>query len=324
MARRPSLVSTAGISVTDVDTPNLSLMVNAANMMATVQNNYSDERDVLNQLLGQVQIADVFAKFSVTVTTTKLSFIKENKLYRALQGRKNGNGHLLAGTWEEFCLLLGRSREQIDEDIRNLKALGENAVESMQRMGIGYRTLRQFRKLPDDQKATLLEIAERGDKESLIEFAEELLLQHAREKNSLMLRLDETQATLDARSDVLKNKNQYIDQLTEKMAKLEKHVQTMPVADVGEQLRLETSRTASHAEVGIRALRPGLIALAQHTEQHGIFHHEYSAGLLGQLGRAIEELCSEFGIKSTFNSEHIPVWIHEVIPSNQHHESNSQ
>ncbi|OQS37621.1 hypothetical protein B0T45_13945 [Chromobacterium haemolyticum] len=37
-------------------------------------------------------MADVFAKFSETVSTSKLAYVKENKLYRALKGRKSGNG----------------------------------------------------------------------------------------------------------------------------------------------------------------------------------------------------------------------------------------
>lgn len=44
------------------------------------------------QLLGQAPMADVFAKFSETVSTSKLAYVKENKLCRALKGRKSGNG----------------------------------------------------------------------------------------------------------------------------------------------------------------------------------------------------------------------------------------
>ena len=84
--------------------------VEAANVLAAVQADYSEERDLLNQLLGQAQMADAFAKFSVTVTTSKLAFVKENRLYRALAGRESGNGYQISGTWDEFCGLLGISR----------------------------------------------------------------------------------------------------------------------------------------------------------------------------------------------------------------------
>ncbi|HEP9813006.1 TPA: hypothetical protein VDW30_004745 [Pseudomonas aeruginosa] len=174
----------------------------ALTMLGDIAQGIHEERDLVNQLLGQTQMADAFAKFSVTVTTSKLAFVKENKLYRALQGKKTGDGHQFSGTWEEFCSLLGRSREQIDEDIRNLRALGEEALESMSRMGIGYRELRQYRKLPDDQKTALIEVAKTGDKEAFVDLAEEMIAKHSKEKEELQAKLEDVQQDYDALSKV--------------------------------------------------------------------------------------------------------------------------
>ncbi|HBO6749954.1 TPA: hypothetical protein L4855_002416 [Pseudomonas aeruginosa] len=174
----------------------------ALTMLGDIAQGIHEERDLVNQLLGQAQMADAFAKFSVTVTTSKLAFVKENKLYRALQGKKTGDGHQFSGTWEEFCSLLGRSREQIDEDIRNLRALGEEALESMSRMGIGYRELRQYRKLPDDQKTALIEVAKTGDKEAFVDLDEEMIAKHSKEKEELQAKLEDVQQDYDALSKV--------------------------------------------------------------------------------------------------------------------------
>ena len=168
--------------------------------LAVIEQSYSQDRDLLNQLLGQAQMADAFAKFSVTVTTSKLAYVKENKLYQALKGKQRGDGHQFSGTWEEFCGLLSRSREQVDEDLRNLKALGEEALESMNRMGIGYRQMRQYRKLPEDQQLALLEVAKAGDKGEFLDLAEELIAKHAKEKEAstkeiLQLQADKKYAT---------------------------------------------------------------------------------------------------------------------------------
>ncbi|MFB9159579.1 hypothetical protein [Chromobacterium violaceum] len=196
-------------------------------VMAIAQASYGEERDLLNQLLGQAQMADAFAKFSVTVTTSKLAFVKENKLYKGLAGKSTGNGYL-NGTWDEFCGLLGMSREKADLDIANLRAFGEEALESMSRMGIGYRELRQFRKLPEDQKTALIEVAKAGDKESFVELAEEIIAKHAKEKEALAQRAKEAEADLEARARVLQDKNSKIDQLTEEVAKLANPLQTLP------------------------------------------------------------------------------------------------
>lgn len=50
---------------------------NAVDQLATITQGYSEDRDLMNQLLGQAQMADSFAKFSQTVWSSKLAFVKE-------------------------------------------------------------------------------------------------------------------------------------------------------------------------------------------------------------------------------------------------------
>ncbi len=174
---------------------------NALSMLGTIAQGMQDERDLVNQLLGQAQMADAFTQFSLTVRTSKLAYVKETKLYKALKGKKTPDGHgFLSGTWEEFCSLLSRSVAQVDEDIANLRCLGEEALESMSRMGIGYRELRQYRRLPEDQQAALIEVAKTGDKDAFVELAEEIITKHAAEKAELSKKIEDGQADYDALS----------------------------------------------------------------------------------------------------------------------------
>ncbi|MDF0606656.1 hypothetical protein HZU77_013480 [Neisseriaceae bacterium TC5R-5] len=309
MARKPAATQNVGIVVSDTEMPALPAMAEAANVMAAAHAGYSEERDLVNQLLGQAQMSNAFAQFSVTVTTSKLAFVKENKLYRALAGKSSGNGCQLSGSWDEFCGLLGISREKADLDIANLHAFGEEALESMSRMGIGYRELRQYRKLPEDQKAALIEVAKSGDKESFVELAEEIITKHAKEKAALTQRAEEAKADLEARARVLEDKNQHIDQITETLRKLEKHVTTMPPAEVGKQIRAEAVSLASQAEVGIRAVRAAFTALTEHTKQSGIPHDDVMAGLVGQMEVAVRQLRGEFAIKDSPDGQEVPAWL---------------
>ncbi|PTZ12347.1 hypothetical protein [Pseudomonas aeruginosa] len=177
--------------------------VGALTMLGDIALGIQEERDLLNQLLGQAQMAGAFEEFSRTVRTSKLAYVKENKLYRALAGRSSPHGaENLSGTWEEFCNLLGRSVDQVDRDIANLRAFGEEALESMSRMGIGYRELRQYRKLPDDQKTALIEVAKTGDKEAFVDLAEEMIAKHSKEKEDLRAKLEDVQQDYDALSKV--------------------------------------------------------------------------------------------------------------------------
>lgn len=174
----------------------------ALGMLGKIAQDIGDERDLVNQLLGQAQMADAFGKFSQTVWASKLAFVKENKLYRAIQGKRAPNGLEFSGTWEEFCGLLGISDEKANQDIANLRTFGEEALESMSRMGIGYREMRQYRRLPVDQQTNLIEVAKTGDKEAFIDLAEEILAKHAAEKADLGKKLENTNRDLDALSKV--------------------------------------------------------------------------------------------------------------------------
>ncbi|MBX7037479.1 hypothetical protein EX225_22665, partial [Providencia rettgeri] len=111
----------------------------------------AESRDLVNQLLGQVQMARSFAKFADVVSLTKLQHIKESKIYRALAGKKgfdlDGNEIADVGTWDGFCQALGLSRSKVDEDLTNLTAFGEDALKQLSAVGAGYRELRQYRKL---------------------------------------------------------------------------------------------------------------------------------------------------------------------------------
>lgn len=143
-----------------------------------------NDRDLINQILGQVQATQAISKLSQTFGVSKLAYVKETKAYRALKGM-TPNGLELSGTWTEFCALLGMSDEKANQDIANLKEFGEEALESMTRMGIGYRDLAQYRKLPDDQKTALIEAAKSGDKDQLLDLAESLIEKHLKEKAEL-------------------------------------------------------------------------------------------------------------------------------------------
>src|SRR5471030_1302083 len=94
---------TQPVEVADLPVLDGEMLTANQNAMATLQASHSDERDMVNQLLGQAQMAGAFEEFSRTVRTSKLAYVKENKLYRALAGRKNPNGSVFSGTWEEFC-----------------------------------------------------------------------------------------------------------------------------------------------------------------------------------------------------------------------------
>lgn len=184
---------------------------------------YTEERDLMNRLLGQAQMSLSMAKFATVVSLTKAEYIKKNKLYRALKGvsavAPDGTEIPDVGTWAGFCQLLGSSPSKMDEDIRNLHFFGEQALEQLNSVGAGYRELRRLRKLPPDARAEVLQddVLESGDVEKLRERIEQLESRlSVREKDAEGLRKD-----LAAKQSVLESKVEHISKLEHQLAQRE-------------------------------------------------------------------------------------------------------
>ncbi|HBY5982514.1 hypothetical protein RA193_16315 [Klebsiella pneumoniae] len=284
-------------------------LITSQNLMAVVSSHMTDERDLLNQLLGQAQMAEAFGKFSQTVWSSKLAFVKENKLYQSLKGKKGPNGLELQGTWVEFCSLLGVSDEKANQDIANLTAFGEEALESMSRMGIGYRELRQFRRLPEDQKSALIEVAKEGDKTALLELAEEMIAKHAREKEELKTDLEISRQMLAEKKEELGTMRNEKEELK---SRLVRRTTTETPDEEGVALETEVTGFKSGVLSAFFDLKSGFNALTEHTERTGINHTGMMAGLLDDLQAQFEELRQEFNLPEARETSAIPDWVKEA------------
>ncbi|CAH3815166.1 hypothetical protein AI2717V1_5219 (plasmid) [Klebsiella pneumoniae] len=279
------------------------------NLMATVSSQMNNERDLLNQLLGQAQMADAFAQFSKTVLTSKMAFVKENKLYQSLKGKKGQDGLEFSGTWAEFCNLLGYTPEHANESINNLQSFGEEALESMSRMGIGYRELRQFRRLPEDQKSALIEVAKEGDKTALLELAEEMIAKHAREKEELKTDLEISRQMLAEKKEELGTMRNEKEELK---SRLVRRTTTETPDEEGVALETEVTGFKSGVLSAFFDLKSGFNALTEHTERTGINHTGMMAGLLDDLQAQFEELRQEFSLPEARETSVIPDWVKEA------------
>lgn len=194
--------------------------IDVQNSIAKLHHEYKDDRDMVNQLLGQIQMARSFGRFADVVSLSKLQYIKENKLYRHLSGKKghdpDGNEIADVGTFDGFCQSIGLSRSKVDEDLLNLSVFGEEALKNLSAIGAGYRDLRKLRKLPEDERDLIIngESIKVQDKEELIELIEERALAHAKEKETLQKQLDDTKKDNEAKEKIIADKNKKIDSLS--------------------------------------------------------------------------------------------------------------
>lgn len=300
MARTPTK-TVEPIEVEELDSGKLDDIQNTAAALIGAQ---SEESALVNQLLGQVQMADAFSKFSATVATSKLAHVKESKAYRALSGQKTGDGRQLEGTWDEFCNLLGKSRRSVDEDIQNLRAFGEAALENMSSIGIGYREMRQFRKLPEDSKQALIEVAKAGDKESFVELAEEIISKHHKEKEQLTKERDEALADYDAQSELLTQKNQALDAAKEDLNRTKRILKDRTPKEELHALKVEIGGIVAQVTSLFQVqLREALDALADFSSVHGQNQRIYMTSLVFDMQSQLDALREEYKLPEVLEEQ---------------------
>jgi len=304
MSRKPS---NAMVIDPSHDAPISEQVIRDVDTMSQLAGTYAADRDLVNQLLGQAQMADASAEFFLTVRTSKLTIVKENKLYRHLAGRKSPDGQdFLKGTWEEFCRLIGRGVAQADEDIKNYRELGAETLESLQRAGIGYRELRTLRRLPDEQKEALATIAKSEDKEEIIGFAEEIIANQAREKAALRKELDDAKADIAAKEKVAENKERTIERLHKDVSRAKRTWDQAAPEERLELLRADADKQAMAVRSAINAfgndissMRSRVAALMTYGAEHNIDQTVFLAGLFAEIERDLLSLRDEYGIPDT-------------------------
>ena len=294
----PSLVPVAA----PLDDELLSERRQQLTEMRSVEQAYSEERDLVNQLLGQVQAAESIRKISRTIGVSKIAFVKENKLYRALAGKRTPNGSEFSGTWEEFCELIGMSADKADEDIKNLRSFGEDALESMSQMGIGYRDMRAFRRLPDDSREALIEAAKSGDKDQLLDLAEELIARQSKEREALQAAAAELKADLQSKDDVAATKTERIQQLEEDLAKARRQAKAATPDATLALLRtrlteaLQAVESTIAADGDVSSLRRWTSEIVELADANGVDVMPWLAGVFAQVERTLWSIRDEFMI----------------------------
>lgn len=162
----------------------------------------------VGRMMGRAETADMFAKYGDLSRLVWLKQVKESKAYKEVPG---------VGTWEKFCKLAGLDRATVDEDLKNLEALGEELLRRVSSLGLGYRELRKLRRLNHDGDVEISEneIVIGGEAIPFdVEHKEDL--QAALEKV-----VEEARADHKAAERYLKDKEKHIRKLEKILAKYE-------------------------------------------------------------------------------------------------------
>lgn len=304
MARKTLQTDNPSHAVTDEQMPGLPAAMKDLAISTDLE---KDEILSAGIDLGRLDAMAFFATVADSAILSIYENVKKSKAWRHLKSCHGGNFESL----EQFCTeKLGRSYRRLQAISANRNTLGQEAFEHAERIGLRQTDHDLIKALPAPKQEIIKKaLTEGATKEELQKAIRELAAADQKEIEELTQRAEEAEANLEARSRVLEDKNSKIDQLTEEVAKIKKRVKALPPADVGEEIRKEVTTLAAQAEVGIRAMRAGLQALADHTEAHGIDHGDFTAGLICQLELTLRQLRSEFDVKTAPDGDDTPEWM---------------
>lgn len=176
-----------------------------------------------HQAVGQIKTANMFAEFANISGLIWIQQMRETKGYEAF------------GTWENFCISIGYSRQHIEDQLKNLATLGEKFLQTVCGLGVGYRDLRKLRQLSNDGTVTI-------DAEFMIIGEERIPLDadHKEELQTAIEALVEQQAAMQqefeaqkkAFSRVQTDTHKSLTRLQKDLAKLEKDAEAKGLTPV--------------------------------------------------------------------------------------------
>lgn len=288
-----------------------------AQLVAAVTQDQIQFSQRIGERLGRRKLGHAFLKLVTVTDLLDLAQIKESKEYKGLQVI-DGDGKVVTITsFSDYCRLVeGRSVESVDLDLANLKQLGADFMESMQRIGIGPGVMREIRKLPEEDRAAIEQATQADDKEALTALIDNLTARHAREKASLEQQAEvlskkaaHLEADLAASREVAAKKTERIDRLEENLSKARHQLETQTPDDTFAAMRLELEGYLNTVIGELNAsVRPSFDQIARHAEAHSLDASVFLAAKVVEIERFIWQVRQDFNLPAILSADETPEW----------------
>lgn len=209
--RKPKIADVVDVIDAALDQPKI------ANAMVQMRSDGVDERQArdtgifqLGIKVGAIQMGRANRYFLRAAEIRLFEEIKESKQYKDL-ALKDADGNLrTAENLQDFCkLVFGTSYSVLAEESQNLQALGDEAYEATNRLGLNRKQLRLIRSLPDAQRTAVAEAIQAESKAEVVAIIEDLAAQLAQAHNDM----GEAKLEKEAADKLLADKNAANDKL---------------------------------------------------------------------------------------------------------------
>lgn len=283
--------------------------------LRTAAEAFSDDQRAVTLLIGQrIGRRQVLTSLAKLVTVTDLEDIrniKESKAYVGYQHRNDAGELVTVTSWADYCATVeGRSRESIDNDLLSYAVLGAECFDALRTLGIGPAKMRELRRasLPEADNAALIELAKAGDKDAVLDLAEELIARHAEEKAETAKALEDARGDIEAKDTRSAERERRIEHLEKEVRKARGDRSRAKPNEVTDRLRTQAQVAAHQVRLDITArtsadgecasLANAVHDLRAHAAEQGnaTAHDTYLAGLIGELLGELRVLRDECGL----------------------------
>lgn len=257
--------------------------------------------------IGQIEallFSATVAEKAIVETFLKL---KENKAYRSIQFRDSDGNLRRVADLGEFCeRFLKKSYRRVQEMASNYHLIGADLYETAEQIGFRQKDYTALKALPADDQAIIKQAIAADDRDQVIDLLQEMAARHASEKAALQAETTEAKETAEARDQVVRKKEQRLNELEEENHKLKRRVQTTTPDEEALEVRNEADRIAFEAEHAVSA---NLRKAFDHLAEFGGQHSEFMLGLITQIELACDVLRADFGLlKAGPDGDSTPIW----------------
>jgi hypothetical protein len=260
------------------------------------------------KIIGHIEAAQFMLTVSEKMMAESAIKIKKGKLFKSLLITDENGIRRHVSNFDEFCKFkLKKSRQRVEELVRNYNMLGPDLYEQAEQLGFTQRDYNALKALPADDRALIAQAIEEENLDKALDIMQEMAAKHVREKELINTRLAEQSLSLEAKDRVIRDKTEELNKKAEKLAALE-HVKSQPIsadqALIDARSNLQITAVNLKMEVASRMMQQIKALMALDPAQR-----QYAAALVIEVKTELDILIGDFGLPSAIDDNPVPEWM---------------
>lgn len=311
MARTPKAITPPA------DEPALNThalaQANAAPAQLAVAQEAMDEVLAAGIDLGRLEAMDFIATVANSASVQIFENVKKSKAWRLLRNPKSCDGRNFESL-DEFCdVKFGKSYRRLQELSSAKTALGQDAFEQAERLGLRQKDYNAIKSLPaPDQELVRRAVEETQSRDEVLDLLQELAARHAKEKEDLKQALQDTR---DQVEDLAASKR-LVEGMVSDLRKQARQLAQATPDELAAHLRKQAEDEAKLVEAKIRGpLCEAFELLMTHGEETGHTERAWVQGQLTLIMDRVKTVAGRMGIELQADAGK-PAWlVGATIPS---------